>query len=271
MSSPSGPVKVVGETSALPPRVPKSMPAPAKARPRCGPRGGRSSVLVSGPAVHEPAKVDSRDLAALREDYLGQPLRERDMPSDPFVLARQWLQAAVRADVKDPNAMTLATVDRSGAPDGRVVLLKGLEGGRLVFYTNYESAKGRQLDAEPRVALVMFWNELERQIRFRGEAARVDESVSRAYFQSRPRASQLGAWASAQSETIPSRETLEARYSDLAARYPPGSEIPAPAHWGGYAVRPSQVEFWQGRSGRLHDRLRADLEDSEWRWRRLSP
>lgn len=199
------------------------------------------------------------------------------MASDPVVMVRLWLEEAVRAEVKDANAMTLATVDADGAPDARVVLLKGIESGRFVFYTNYQSAKGQQLDRDPRATLVLFWAELERQVRIRGRVARVSREASRAYFHSRPRASQLGAWASAQSTVLASREALEHRFAALEEEHRADERIPLPEHWGGYEVEPYEIELWQGRASRLHDRLRAVRTGSEgrsldaWRWERLSP
>lgn len=209
-------------------------------------------------------------LAALRTEYAGRPLLETAMAElSPEAAVRQWLDEAVKAEIMDPNAMTLATVDADGQPDARVVLLKGIEDSRYVFYTNYQSTKGTQLEVERRGCLVFFWAPLFRQIRIRGAISRVSPEVSKAYFQSRPRGSQLGAWASAQSEVIEGRELLEARYRALEGAYPEGTEIPLPEFWGGYALTPHETELWQGRPSRLHDRLLARAGRPGWV--RLSP
>lgn len=216
--------------------------------------------------------MSSRELADLRREYARQPLNAEDVQGqEPIAVLARWVDDAVRAEVKDATAMTLATVDAEGGPDARIVLLKGIEGGQLFFYSNYDSAKGEQLAARPRAALVFYWAELERQIRVWGPVAKASREASKAYFQTRPRGSQLGAWVSAQSEVIESREVLETRLEALERAYPEGAEIPLPDHWGGYSVTPERIEMWQGRRSRLHDRLCARQQDGVWRWERLSP
>lgn len=209
-------------------------------------------------------------IADLRRDYKARALGEADAPADPFALYRQWLDEAVRAELLDATAMTLATASPDGWPAARIVLLKDVTEGGFVFFTNYDSAKAGHLDANPRACLVSFWADLERQVRVTGAVARVATAVSDDYFRSRPLDSQLGAWASPQSRPIPDRGTLEARMAEVAARFA-GAEVPRPPHWGGYEVTASTIEFWQGRPNRLHDRLRYVREASGWRLERLAP
>jgi pyridoxamine 5'-phosphate oxidase len=209
-------------------------------------------------------------IADLRRDYKTRALSESDVHADPIAQFRQWLDEAIWADLLDATAMTLATITPDGAPSARVVLLKGIGAEGFTFFTNYESAKAADLDANPRACLVSFWAELERQVRIRGTASRVDAGVSDAYFASRPLDSQQGAWASPQSQVIPDRASLEARLADVAARYGSGP-VPRPPFWGGYVVAPSTIEFWQGRANRLHDRLRYRRSDERWIIERLAP
>lgn len=217
--------------------------------------------------------MDNEALAALRAEYSGHPLMEEDvLGQDPVDLFQGWFEEAVRAEVKYPNAMVLATVDPSGMPDARVLLLKGIEAGHFVFYTNYSSAKGHQLAFQPLATMVFNWKELDRQVRVQGEVSRVSRAASEAYFGSRPRDSQLGAWASEQSEVIPSRKALETRFEELVEVHPEGSAIPTPEHWGGYMLNPFRIELWQGRPSRLHDRLRSERNEAgTWAWARLAP
>lgn len=192
-----------------------------------------------------------------------------DLAPDPFDQFRRWLADAEFAGVVEPTAMTIATAGADGAPDARVVLLKGLEGG-FWFFTNYESAKGRQIEENPRAALVIFWQELSRQVRARGRVERLAQDLSAGYFASRPPGSRLGAWASRQSEVIESRAALEAARRAVEERFD-DEEPPLPPFWGGYRLVPESVEFWQGRPDRLHDRLRYRLDGAAWLVERLQP
>jgi len=211
------------------------------------------------------------DISQLRNDYRRQSLEDVDADGDALVQFRRWFDEALAAAVNEPSAMTLATADAEGRPSARVVLLKGLVDGLFTFYSNYESRKGRELRASPRAALVFFWPELERQVRVEGRVAPLSDAASDAYFRTRPRGSQLGAWASRQSEVVASKLAAYARLATLAARYALG-EVPRPPHWGGYGLAPSALEFWQGRPNRFHDRLRYTREaDGAWRRERLWP
>lgn len=209
-------------------------------------------------------------LAEMRKEYMLNGLSEGDVDPDPIAQFRAWLDAAVVGQVPEPTAMTLATVDSDGHPSARMVLLKGVDSG-FVFYSNYASRKGHELAQTPYAALVFYWPQLERQVRVEGRVETMPPAASDAYFHSRPRGSQLGAAVSAQSEVIPSRADLEQRLAALTAQYA-DQEIPRPAHWGGFRVVPSAIEFWQGRANRLHDRLRyRRQDDSGWIIERLSP
>lgn len=210
-------------------------------------------------------------IADLRRDYTLHGLLEEEAPADPFVLFASWFDAALHAGVTEPNAMTLATVSASGRPAARVVLLKGISQGGFVLYTNYLSRKGRELEQFPWASLVFLWQQLERQVRVEGRVEKVSDDESDAYFQSRPRSSQIGAWASDQSEPISDRFALAAREREFVERFGDGP-IPRPPHWGGFRVVADRVEFWQGRTSRLHDRLVYSLcSDASWSRQRLSP
>jgi pyridoxamine 5'-phosphate oxidase len=210
------------------------------------------------------------DLAALRRDYARSVLREADAHHDPIRQFESWFADAIAAQVLEPNAMTLATATRDGVPSARIVLLKGVDAQGFVFFTDYRSRKGAELAENPLAALVFLWKEIERQVRISGAVARVTLAESEAYYRSRPVGSRLGAWASHQSAVIASREELEARLRDVRARFVDG-DVPLPPHWGGYRVVPDEVEFWQGRPDRLHDRLRYERSDAGWIVNRLSP
>jgi pyridoxamine 5'-phosphate oxidase len=210
------------------------------------------------------------DLASLRRSYARASLGEGDVAADPIAQFLAWFDDAQAAELREPNAMTLATATPDGAPSARIVLLKGVDERGFVFYTDYRSRKGEELAANPRAALVFHWAELERQVRVTGTVARVSREESEAYYRTRPVDSRIGAWASHQSRPIAGRAELEAREADLARRYADG-DVPLPPHWGGYRVAPETVEFWQGRPSRLHDRLRYVRGDGAWRVERLSP
>ena len=210
-------------------------------------------------------------ISDLRKTYNANGLNESDVDPDPFVQFGRWLQGAVEANLVEPNAMTLSTASKDGLPSARLILLKSFDGNGFVFYTNYESQKGRELAENPNAALVFYWAELERQVRIAGTVSKVSREESEAYFNSRPAGSRLGAWASRQSRVISSREILEERLNELTAEYQ-DREVPTPPFWGGYRLSPQTFEFWQGRPDRLHDRLRYIRQpESGWVIERLSP
>jgi len=212
------------------------------------------------------------EIENLRKEYTARTLEVADVRASPFGQFEAWFAEAVQAQVPEPNAMTLATVDAEGQPSARIVLLKGFDRSGFVFYTNYQSRKGADMEQNPRVALVFLWLELQRQVRIEGRVEKVAREESTRYFQSRPRGSQIGAWASPQSAVIDQRELLERRYADLEKRYAEAEVLPRPGHWGGYLVRPQLLEFWQGRPSRLHDRLQYRREGpDQWAIERLAP
>jgi pyridoxamine 5'-phosphate oxidase len=209
--------------------------------------------------------------ADLRRDYALAGLSEKDLVRDPFRQFEKWFAEAEAAKLPDPNAMILATAGRDGRPSARTVLLKGLDGRGFVFYTNYESRKGRELEANPRATLLFPWNALERQVIVEGSVARVAREESETYFHSRPRLSQLAAVASPQSSLVAGRSVLEDSVKTLDKKYA-GQEVPLPPNWGGYRLTPETVEFWQGRRNRLHDRLRYRRSSGgDWTIERLAP
>jgi pyridoxamine 5'-phosphate oxidase len=205
------------------------------------------------------------NIADIRQEYMRAGLSEADALADPFAQFERWFQDALAAKLPLANAMTLATVSTAGAPDARVVLLKGVEGGGFVFYTNYDSRKGKQLAARPQACLVFLWTQLERQIRIEGRVEKVSAADSDSYFASRPLGARQSAVASPQSSIVPDRSFLENKVKTV------GDNPPRPAHWGGYRVLPSQIEFWQGRENRLHDRLLYRAIDGGWKIERLAP
>jgi pyridoxamine 5'-phosphate oxidase len=215
---------------------------------------------------------DSLELGHLREDYRLAALDESDCEANPIRQFERWFREAKSAGLKEPNAMTLSTVDGTGQPSGRIVLLKGVEADRFLFYTNYASRKGRELASNPRCGLTFFWVELERQVRVEGVVEKLPKEVSAAYFKGRPKGSRLGAVVSQQSSELPSRQPLELKLAELERLYAQTDDIPMPNSWGGYQVKPHLLEFWQGRTNRLHDRIVYRLaENNVWRLGRLAP
>jgi pyridoxamine 5'-phosphate oxidase len=212
----------------------------------------------------------TQSLADLRQNYTLEQLNETEVDPDPIKQFQRWFDQAIAAELPEPNAMTLATATSDGIPSARIVLLKGLDARGFAFYTNYESRKGQELAENPQAALVFLWTLLERQVRVEGRVEKVAAAETDAYFLSRPLASRLGAWTSSQSRVISSREVLEQRFAELKATYA-DETVPRPPHWGGYRVIPHQIEFWQGRTSRLHDRLRYRLEQGNWLLERLAP
>lgn len=212
----------------------------------------------------------SMSVADLRREYALARLDEGDVNPDPIAQFSRWFSEALAAEVEEPNAMVLATATPEGAPSARVVLLKGVDERGFVFFTDYRSRKGTELEANPLAALVFRWSELERQVRITGGTARTDKQESEEYYRSRPLGSRLGAWVSHQSRLIPSRDVLERGLAEMERRFADG-EVPLPPHWGGYRVRPEAIEFWQGRPNRLHDRIRYVREKEGWRIERLAP
>jgi pyridoxamine 5'-phosphate oxidase len=218
-----------------------------------------------------PPSPDPETLAALRREYGDEGLDAPDLAPDPIAMFRRWLADTVDAGLHEPNAMVVTTVSAEGRPSSRMVLLKGVDEEGFVFYTNYDSRKGSDIEANPSVSLLFPWHDLQRQVRIDGTASRVSREESEAYFCSRPRESQLGAWASPQSTQVSSRAELDQRYTEVEERFGEADAVPLPPQWGGYRVRPELVEFWQGRKGRMHDRLVYRRGDDRWTVARLAP
>lgn len=215
-------------------------------------------------------QVTNEFLQNLRQDYKSATLDEADVDNNPITQFKKWFDHAVEAQAYEPNVMTLATADKSGKPDARIVLLKGVDEDGFRFFTNYLSAKGKELKRNPYAALVFFWPDLERQVRIEGIVEKLDKETSDEYFITRPVASQIGAVASPQSQIIPDRKFLEEKFDELKSKSE-GKTIPKPAHWGGYIVKPTRIEFWQGRRSRLHDRINFELVKGSWVKTRLAP
>jgi len=210
-------------------------------------------------------------ISEIRKEYSKATLDVSEVAQNPLLQFNKWFNEALKAEVLEPNAMTLSTVDGHGKPSARIVLLKGVERDRFLFYTNYQSQKGKELDANPACALTFFWPELERQVRISGITERVDPKTAEAYFQSRPRGSQIGAWASPQSSVIKNRKLLEDRVTEIEKRFEGKDTLPKPHQWGGYEIIPFEIEFWQGRASRLHDRIVYYLKEGKWLIHRLAP
>lgn len=213
----------------------------------------------------------NQKIAALRQDYKRATLDEQDVAAAPVPQFERWWQDAIQSELEEPNAMTLATSTTDGKPSARIVLLKSFDENGFIFFTNYDSRKGRELAENPRVTLLFFWKELQRQVRIEGTVSKAEAAVNDEYFYSRPAGSQIGAIASPQSQVIAGRAVLEEKVLELEKAYAE-SGPQRPEHWGGYVVKPEMIEFWQGRSSRLHDRLRYTLqEDNSWKLERLAP
>jgi pyridoxamine 5'-phosphate oxidase len=231
----------------------------------CNPQNGGSH------PTNAAADNTMQNIADLRKEYSRATLDFSNVNPDPIKQFEKWFDEALQAGISEPNAMHLATVNEQGKPSSRIVLLKGIAENEFLFYTNYQSKKGKELEANPACALTFFWADIERQVRIEGVAQRVDGSISDAYFQSRPRGSQIGAWSSPQSSVIKDRSILEQRAAQLEKKFENEKQIPRPHQWGGYRVQPLLLEFWQGRGSRLHDRLQYVRIDNAWRIDRLAP
>jgi len=213
----------------------------------------------------------STDLATIRKDYRLQSLSEEDVDTNPIKQFEKWFQQALASGIEEPNAMTLATSTTDGKPSARIVLLKGIKDNGFVFFTNYESKKGKQIHDNRFAGIVFFWKELERQVTIQGEIEKVSEQESDEYFASRPLESRIGAWSSPQSQVIENREVLEKNVAYYSDKYQ-SQNIPRPSHWGGYILMPTLIEFWQGGAGRLHDRLQYSIDaTNSWIIKRLAP
>lgn len=210
------------------------------------------------------------DIASIRKEYQQHALHENEVDVNPVQQFAKWWKAAIDSYIPEPNAMTLATCNLSGQPSARIVLLKTYTEKGFIFFTNYESRKGIEIEENPKAALIFFWKELERQVRIEGMVRKINEQDSDTYFASRPRSSKIGAWSSPQSQVISHREILDENVKQFEARFGEG-DIERPPYWGGYIVEPKMIEFWQGRPSRLHDRIRYSLENTSWKIERLAP
>ncbi len=215
--------------------------------------------------------LNNETIQNLRQEYRSATLSETEVAPDPIGQFSKWFAEALSSGIAEPNAMTLATATADGKPSARIMLLKGFDNEGFIFYTNYLSRKGQEITKNPNAALVFFWLELERQVRIEGTLEKLDEKESEKYFHSRPRGSQIGAHASPQSREIHDREVLQKNLLLLEEKYKDAAEIPKPPHWGGYIIKPTFVEFWQGGQGRLHDRIAYQKENNLWRIIRLAP
>lgn len=216
------------------------------------------------------SKTDQDSIAQLRRDYLREELNEERVEEHPIDQFMIWFEQALSADLLDANAMILSTATKEGIPSSRVVLLKGVDKEGFRFYTNYNSRKGRELSVNPQAAVCFYWSALERQVRIEGSVKKMGQEQSRAYFKQRPRMSQIGAWVSRQSAQVSSREVLEKQFREIEKKFK-GGEVPLPDFWGGFVLQPQQIEFWQGRKGRMHDRICYKGAGENWEIVRLSP
>ena len=210
------------------------------------------------------------DLYELKEGYISESLNEQDVALSPIDQFKLWFGEAATVKVYEPNAAILATASKSGIPSARVILLKGFSDNGFEFFTNYNSRKGKELDENPNAALVYYWPELEREVRIEGKVEKLSSEESDRYFETRPVGSRLGAWASPQSQIIEDRDWLESKHNEFREKYKHG-QVPRPSEWGGYRIKPSIIEFWQGRQNRLHDRIQYSFENKKWIIRRLAP
>jgi pyridoxamine 5'-phosphate oxidase len=217
------------------------------------------------------AKRTDKELDQIRREFKLDQLKESTLPDEPLILFQAWMDEAIRLVSPDPTAMTLSTVDGNGSPSSRIVLLKKIQENRLIFFTNYNSRKAREIRNTPKVAAHLFWPQLERQVKIEGMAGPVKDEISDLYFSSRPFESKVSAWASPQSETVPDRDFLERAYMKYLERFKASKEIPRPEFWGGIAIKPLRMEFWQGGRYRLHDRIEYTLKDDLWSRVRLAP
>lgn len=213
----------------------------------------------------------NQKIVALRKDYSTATLNEEDVNQNPFKQFELWMHQAVESEISEPHAMSVSTVSAEGKPSSRIVLLRGFDEQGFVFYTNYKSHKGNEASENPYACINFFWPELERQIRIEGRISKIDQQISTDYFHSRPRESQIGAWASEQSAVIANRKVVEDAFVHYTEKFKDLELIPKPEHWGGYLIKPNSIEFWQGRPSRLHDRLRYRIENGQWILERLSP
>jgi len=217
---------------------------------------------------------NSNSIQSLRKEYSSQGLSESQVGSDPFELFKNWFDEAVDAKIQEPNAMSISTCSKDGKPSSRIVLIKEFDHRGFVFYTNYESRKGQEIAANPFVSLVFWWGDLQRQIRIEGKVQKTSEEESRNYFSTRPRDARIGAWASRQSTVLSSRTALDTFVQEFTEKFKNETDIPPPPYWGGFRVVPSSIEFWKGRTNRLHDRIvfeRKEDDEHSWNIRRYSP
>jgi len=211
------------------------------------------------------------NISDMRENYDRSTLDEQHVDSDAMKQFNSWFQEAIDEDVVEPNAMIMSTINSDGHPTSRTLLLKGVEDGGFVFYTNYNSDKGKEIAENPNISLLFLWKKVQRQVRISGIAHKIPKEQSEAYFHSRPKGSQIGAWVSPQSQVIANKDILETRKAELIEQYKDDDELPLPEFWGGYKMKPQKIEFWQGRPNRLHDRLLYTLVDRKWKIERLAP